>query len=490
MTKPSLPPLKPKSNISDTIPVTGRWIAMSALLVANFMNIMDVTIVNVAIPSIQKNLGANDSQIEWIIAIYMLTFALLLLPSGRLGDVFGKRQMFMAGVTIFTMGSAACGMASSVDFLIPARILQALGGAMMTPQILAMVPILFLPEERGAVFALFGLTAGMAAVAGPPLAGFLIHANLFDLGWRPIFLVNVPVGMIAILAVQLFGPKTMSHRGDQIDIIGIILAMITLLCILFPLIEGRQLGWPMWCYATLALALPMAWTFLRWEKRRATQDLAQLLPERLLKNENYILGTGLAALLFSGIPGFFFIWAVTLQSGNGLSALESGITTMPFPIGVLFASIISGRLGSSRLRLRISFGALLLAAGLAGVYITVPSQGEDLVRSAFVLPLIVAGLGLGLAISPLFQIVLYNVSSKDTGSASGALQAFQQVGGALGLAIVGEAFFSTVHKGIALGGDAKTVFADALSNGLLFCISVFLLLAILVWRLPKPIMQI
>ena len=290
MTKPSLPPLKPKLNISDTIPVTGRWIAMSALLVANFMNIMDVTIVNVAIPSIQKNLGANDSQIEWIIAIYMLTFALLLLPSGRLGDVFGKRQMFMAGVTIFTMGSAACGMASSVDFLISARILQALGGAMMTPQILAMVPILFLPEERGAVFALFGLTAGMAAVAGPPLAGFLIHANLFDLGWRPIFLVNVPVGMIAILAVQLFGPKTMSHRGDQIDIIGIILAMITLLCILFPLIEGRQLGWPMWCYATLALALPMAWTFLRWEKRRATQDLAQLLPERLLKNENYILG--------------------------------------------------------------------------------------------------------------------------------------------------------------------------------------------------------
>jgi MFS family permease len=392
-------------------------------------------------------------------------------------------------VAVFTLGSALCGLAGSVNFLIFARMFQALGGAMMTPQVLAMVPILFPPKERGAVFALFGLTAGMASVAGPPLAGFLIYANFWDMGWRPIFLVNIPVGFIAILAVLRFGPKTTAQRGGDIDIIGIILATIALLFVLFPLIEGRQLDWPIWCYVMLASAFPMAWAFLLWEKRRATQNLAQLLPMRLLKNENYVLGIGLAALLFSGIPGFFLVWAVTLQSGNGLSALESGLTTMPFPVGVLLASIISGRLGNRRPRVRIFFGALLLAIGMGGIYVTVPSHGEDLVKSAFILPLIIAGLGLGSSISPLFQTILSNVSPQETGSASGALQAFQQLGGVLGLAIMGEVFFSAIHQGMATGRDVKPIFAAALSHGLLFCISVFLLLAILVWRLPKPTLQ-
>ena len=474
---------------TDPTPIAGRWIAMSALLVANFMNLVDVTIVNVAIPSIQQAFGANDSQIEWVIAIYMLTFALLLLPSGRMGDVFGKRQMFVAGVTVFTLGSALCGMAGSINLLIFARMFQALGGAMMTPQILAMVPILFLPKERGAVFALFGLTAGMASVAGPPLAGVLIHADLWALGWRPIFLVNVPVGVIAILAALRYGPKTTTNRGGAIDGVGILLATTTLLLLLFPLIEGRQLGWPLWCYALLLAAAPMGLAFLKWENRRAAQGLAQLLPVRLLENMDYLLGTGLAALLFAGIPGFFLIWAVTLQSGNGLSALQSGLTTMPFPVGVLLASILSGRLGNRRPRLRISAGAVLLALGVAGIYVALPNGGAPMVRSAYILPLMIAGLGLGSAISPLFQTVLFNVSPQETGSASGALQAFQQVGGALGLAIMGEIFFSSLHESMKTGTSLPGAYASALSQGLIFCICVFLLLAALVWRLPKPQLQ-
>ena len=191
----------------------GRWIAMAVLLLAGFMNLVDVSIVNVALPSLQHAFDASDSQIEWVVAAYVLVLALGLLPFGRLGDIVGRRRMFVAGVAVFTLGSAICGLAPSMGALVAARVVQGIGGAMMTPQTLAIVPALFPPHERGKAFSLFGLTAGLATVAGPLLGGLLIDADLFGLGWRPIFLVNVPIGLLAVILALYYVPELPGRRA-------------------------------------------------------------------------------------------------------------------------------------------------------------------------------------------------------------------------------------------------------------------------------------
>ena len=217
-------PPTPAASAADAPPVAGRWIAMSILLVANFMNLIDVTIVNVALPSLQDAFGATSSQIEWVVAAYILFFALLLLPAGRLGDILGRRRMFLIGVAVFTLGSALCGLAPSIEGLVAARIFQAVGAASMTPQTLAIIPVIFAPKDRGAAFALTGLTAGLAAVAGPVLGGWLIETDIWGLGWRPIFLVNIPVGIAAILLALRFLPKVPGHPGMGLDLVGTALA--------------------------------------------------------------------------------------------------------------------------------------------------------------------------------------------------------------------------------------------------------------------------
>lgn len=467
-------------------PRPGRWIAMAALLVAGFMNLIDVTIVNVAIPSLQDAFQATDSQIEWVVAVYILTFALLLLPAGRLGDVVGRRKMFIAGVCVFTFGSALCGLAPTIYGLVGARVLQGVGGAMMTPQTLAIVPALFAPKERGLAFALFGLSAGLASVTGPVLGGFLIGANFWGLDWRPIFLVNVPVGVIAVMGALRFVPDLPGNKGLEIDGVGIALAATTLLLVLFPLIEGRQLDWPVWIFVMMASAAPMLAIFLWWQRRRAGLGKAQLLPVTLMRNRNFMVGTGLVMLLFAGIPGFFLVLAILLQVGNGLTPLQSGLTTIPFSVGVLCASLGAGRLGNRQLRPRIMVGGLLLATCMILLPFVTPDQTDTINRAAFILPLFLGGLGLGTAISPLFNSVLSQISDGDTGSASGALQSFQQLGGALGLAVMGQLFFGHVAVAMQAGGDKVQVYSDGLQMALWFSTASFLCLAVLVWRLPVP----
>ncbi|MGR3626533.1 MAG: MFS transporter [Limimaricola sp.] len=462
----------------DDTPLRGRWIAMAALLVAGFMNLIDVTIVNVAIPSLQAAFDATDSQIEWVVAAYILSFALFLLPAGRLGDVVGRRRMFVIGVTVFTIASALCGLAPGIGSLVAARALQGIGGAMMTPQTLALVPALFPPRERGAAFALFGLSAGLASVTGPVLGGFLIGADIAGLDWRPIFLVNIPVGVVAVLAAMRFVPKIPGDKALRLDLVGMALAGTGLMLLLFPLIEGRQLGWPLWCFAMMAAAGPVGAGFVAWQRRQARAGAPQLIPASLLANGDYVTGSMLATLLFAGIPGFFLVFAIFLQVGFGLTPLQSGITTMPFSLGVLGASILSGRLGTRWPRERITAGAVLLVIGMTALRLVLPDDGGALSRMAFVVPLALAGLGLGTAVSPLFQTVLANVADRDTGAGSGALQSFQQVGGALGVSVMGQLFFGSLRAG---GGHP-----EALTAALWFNAAAFLAVALLVWRLPEP----
>ncbi|WP_093992959.1 MFS transporter [Flavimaricola marinus] len=474
------------SVVTEPAPLKGRWVAMFALLISAFMNLIDVTIVNVAIPSLADAFGATDSQIEWVVAVYILVYALLLLPMGRLGDVIGRRRMFVIGVIVFTIGSALCGMAPSIYGLVGARVVQAIGGAMMTPQTLALVPVLFPPSERGLAYALFGISAGLASVTGPLLGGLLIGADLWGLDWRPIFLVNIPVGVLAVAGAMRFVPKVPGDAGLRLDYGGVMLAGLALLLILFPLIEGRQIGWPWWCFALIALAFPVFYGFLAWERRQAAKGAPQLVPASLLSNPQFVVGSGIVVLIFAGMPGFFLVMAVLLQVGNGLTPLESGLTTLPFSVGVIIASGVSGRLGLRWPRRRIATGALSMAVGMTILRWAVPEAGETLQRSAFVLPLFIAGLGLGTGISPLFTTVLSSVTGDDSGSASGSLQSFQQVGGALGLAVVGEIFFSYLRVNLPGAADPALVYSEALRWAVLFNITSFIVVALMVWRLPQP----
>ena len=468
------------------IGVPGRWIAFGVLLGAGFMNLLDLTIVNVALPSLQTAFNATTSQIEWVVAAYILVFALGLLPAGRLGDIYGRRALFIAGVVVFTIGSALCGFATSIETLVAARVVQAMGSAMMTPQTLAFVPALFAPREQGVAFALGGLSAGMASVVGPLLGGLLIGADIWGLGWRPIFLVNLPFGVLAIVMALKYVPKLKPQPNMGNDFVGIGLAGIALLMVVFPLIEGRQLGWPVWCFALMAAAMPMAAVFIGWQHRQAKRGAAQLLPVALLANRQFLIGTGLAALLFSGIPSFFLVLAIYLQSGFGLVPLQSGLTTIPFSVGVLVASVIASKLGLRWQRQRITVGALCLMVGMIIVRFVVAGTEDAIVWAWFAPPLFLAGVGLGSTISPLFQMVLSSVAGRDAGSASGALQSFQQVGGALGVAIMGQIFFSTLMKG---GAAPHALYSDALRYALIYNICAFAVISMAVWLLPKPILR-
>lgn len=464
-----------------------RWLAMAVLLLAGFMNLLDVTIVNVALPSMQQNLGATPAQIEWVVAAYTLAFSLALLPFGRLGDTFGRRRMFLAGVVCFTIASALCGMAPTMETLIVARAAQGVSGAMMAPQTLAIAQVIFPPKERGAAFALFGLTASFASVTGPIVGGLLIGADIGGLDWRPIFLVNIPVGIFAVVMALRFVPAIPGHRGAGVDGGGIALAALTLFLLVFPLIEGRDLGWPAWIFAMIACSLPAGYLFVRWQFAQASRDRPQLLPASLLSNHGFVVGTLISSAFFSGIPGFFLATAVFFQTGYGLTPLQSGVTTLPFSLGVMAASILSGRLGVAWQRERAVAGALMLMAAMIWLQMVASAQGETLDRLAFAAPFVLGGIGMGTAIAPLFQLILANVAGRDAGSASGAVQSFQQAGSALGVAIVGQLFFATFARLMALDGPSPlSAWRSAMVAAVWYEIAIFALVAASVFLLKKP----
>ncbi|RKE86410.1 DHA2 family efflux MFS transporter permease subunit [Rhizobium sp. AG855] len=461
-----------------------RWTALAVMMLANFMNLLDVTIVNVALPSLQSGLGATSSEIEWVVAGYVLVFALGLLPFGRLGDVRGKKRVFLAGVGAFTFASLLCGLAPGIDSLIAARLLQGAGAAIMTPQVLAIAQMMFPPKERAAAFSLFGLSAGLASVSGPLLGGWLISLDLFGLGWRPIFLINIPVGLVTILLGWRLIPALPVRPGLKNDLVGIVLAAFAIFCVIFPLIEGRGFGWPAWCFAMLALSVPFAIAFALWERRQHRTKGPELLPLNLMTNRNYVIGTLMTATFFSTLPGFFLTFAMFLQQGFGFTPLQSGLTTVPFSSGIFVASLISGRLGNITPRLRVITGVLMVIVGMAALRYQVLGFGDVADRVALLPWLLLSGLGMGIAIAPMFQLVLAGVPPHDAGSGSGALQAIQQVGSALGIAIVSQIFFADLSTNVAAGMANHAAYIHALATGLFYNFAGYtlVLVAVLLMR--------
>jgi EmrB/QacA subfamily drug resistance transporter len=463
-----------------------RWPALFTILMAMFMNLLDVTIVNVSLPSLQKDMGASSTEIEWVVAGFIVTFALGLLPFGRYGDIVGKKKMFLFGVAAFTLASILCGAAPNIEFLVTARVIQGAAGAIMTPQVLSIAQTIFPPHERAAAFSLFGLTAGLASVIGPVLGGLLLNADLFGLTWRPIFLMNIPVGILALVLGAKFIPTIPGHIGMRNDFGGILIVCAAMFLLIFPLIEGSNYAWASWCFLMMAGSAAMFVLFVFWESRQNRHGQPQLLPVTLMKNRNFIIGAFMSLTFFSAIPPFFLIFALYLQSGFGLNPLWSGITTLPFSIGVLIASAISGRIGAKWQRERIAAGIATIFVGILSLRFIALVLTDNFHYAIFVLPLLIAGIGLGVAMSPLFQTILSGVPVKDAGSGSGALQAIQQAGGAFGVAIVSQIFFGKLAAEFASGAIPTGAYTQALTTAVIYNLICYIIVFLCVFALKNP----
>ncbi|HEY6279398.1 MAG TPA: MFS transporter [Streptosporangiaceae bacterium] len=440
-----------------------RWLTLIILLLAAFMNLLDVSIVNIAIPSIQRNLHASYADVQWALAGYTLAYALVLITGGRLGDTFGRKRLFLIGVIGFTIMSALCGAAQSPGMLIASRVAQGAMGAIMVPQVLAVIQVIFPPAERIKALAGFGVTAGLGTVSGPLIGGLLIQHNLFGLDWRPIFLINVPVGIVAVVAAAVLVRESRAPSPPKLDPAGVGLITVALLLLLFPLVQGRQLGWPVWTFVSMAASAPVFALFVWYEQSKARRDGSPLVPMRLFRERGFSAGMAIAVTFFLGIASYGLVLTLFLQLGLGFTALHAGLTFLPFSLGVLVSSGAAARLAPRFGRGVTMAGALVIAAGMAGVIAATYHYGAAVTTWDLVPGLTAAGLGLGAVIAPLADIVLARVPRQDAGSASGVFNTGLQLGNSIGIALIGVIFFGMLGS---QSGPAASAVAPALRSGI------------------------
>jgi EmrB/QacA subfamily drug resistance transporter len=449
---------------AEDSPDPRRWIALAVILVAAFMDMLDSTIVNVAVPSIQRDLHAAYSATQWVIVGYALTFALGLITGGRLGDIYGRKRVFMVGVAGFTAASLMSALSPDPGTLIAARLLQGIFAAIMVPQVLAIIHATFPPQERAKAFGMFGGVAGLAAVAGLAVGGVLVDWNLFGLAWRLIFIINIPMGVAGFIVGWRAIAESRSPYALKLDVVGVILATLGMLLLVYPLLEGRDLHWPVWLYASMAASVPVFVLFVFYERYKVRKDNSPVVALHLFKARSFVAGLGVQVVFFVGVGIFFLGWTFYMQLGLGWSPLHAGLTSLPFSVGTFIASALSfGVLAGKFGRKLMQVGAVLSVIGLAGYIWVVNQWGATVTTWDMVPPLVVFGAGFGWVISPLPDIVLSSTPKKDAGSASGLVNTMQQVGASIGGALVTVAFFSLLGSFSAT--SANTV-APALRSDL------------------------
>jgi EmrB/QacA subfamily drug resistance transporter len=420
------------------------WLVLLVLCLGFFMILLDLTIVNIGIPSIIDGLHASLDSILWVLNAYILAYAVLLITAGRLGDMFGAKRLFLIGLAVFTAASIGCSLAQSPAQLIGARIIQGIGGAILTPQTLSMITNIFPAEKRGAAFGIWGAVAGVASVTGPTLGGFLVT----NYDWRAIFWINVPVGIIAFgLGIWLL-PSVRFGRAHSLDPVGVLLASAGLAALVFALIEGQRYHWGTFndtlsfdvggghfglvsIPALFILSAVLLALFVLWERGQAEP----LVPFSLFRERNFAIGNALSAIVSFGMLGLFLPLTIFLQSVLGFSALKAGLTFAPMSLVSMVVAPISGRLtdryGGKYI---LMLGLTLFGIGM-GLVIALSSLSSS--EFSYILPLIVAGIGLGCTFAPMTTVTMRRVDPRLAGAASGILNTIRQLGGAFGSAIVG-----------------------------------------------------
>jgi EmrB/QacA subfamily drug resistance transporter len=438
-----------------------RWRALAVTLVVGFMSLLDVTIVNVALPSMSRGLDASPQSVQWVVSGYALTFGLVLVAGGRLGDLVGRRRMFLIGLTGFTLTSAAAGAAPTAGLLVTARLLQGVAAGMLTPQNTGLIQELFRGDERGRAFGVFGTTVGVSAATGPVLGGSIIALFGPELGWRMVFLVNVPIGLLAMLLAARLIPRMPSRRGEvwhRLDPVGALLLGATVLCLLLPLVQSMSHPTTLW-WLLVPLAPLAGLAFGGWESWVIARGRSPLLDVRLVRQApGFTAGIVLQTVYFCGFSGLWLVLALFFQDGLGYSAFQSGLAVTPFAIGSAVTAVVAGRL-VGRLGRRLTVGGLVLViAGFAGLAVAVAAPERTALATA--LPLLVAGVGSGAVISPNITMTLMHVPPTMGGAAGGAIQTGARVGSAVGAAVLAASFRITLDgSGYATGARYAFAFA-------------------------------
>jgi EmrB/QacA subfamily drug resistance transporter len=453
-----------------------RWLALSVLLLAAVMDLIDISIITVALPTIRDDLDASSAALEWTIAGYTLAFALGLITGGRLGDVYGRRRIFLLGVAGFTAASLLCGLAWSSDVLIGARVAQGATAALMIPQILSSIQALFPPDERPKAYGMYGAFVGIAAVSGPLVGGLLVQADFFGLGWRPIFLINLPIGLLTLAATWALVRESRDEHPPRLDPVGVGLITAALLLLLYPLVQGHGLGWPTWTFVSMAASLPALALFALQQARRARRGASPLVPLSLFRERAFTGGVVAALTFFSGVVSFFLVLTLTLQVGLGFSPLHTALTFVPWSLALAAAAGASVQL-APRLGSRLTtVGALLMAVAMGGTLVTVDHFGDELSSWWLAPSLALGGVAMGMVAPTLVDVTLAGIDGHDAGAASGVLNTALQLGGAIGVAVIGVIYFDAVPS---------EGFVEALRDALWFQVGVYLLSALALLLLPR-----
>jgi len=454
-----------------------RWAVLALVLAAECMDLLDGSIVNVAAPAIRTELHASTAALQWIISGYALAFAIGLITGARLGDRYGRKRLFVIGSAGFAATSLAAALAVDPAMLIGCRLAQGAAAALLIPQGLGIIREVFAPAELGRAFAVFGPVIGLSAVLGPIIGGALVSLDAFGTGWRLIFLVNPPLAIAAAIGAARIMPESRAPRTPRPDGLGTTMCAAAMGLLIYPLIQGREAGWPAWTYLMMAGSVLAAGLLAAWSRRQGLRGHGTLIETSVFRHRGYSAGLASVVVFFAGMAGTLLTLTVYLQFGEHFSAVHAGLTLAPFAAGsavgaVLAATVIVPRLGRGALQI----AAVLIAAGawwLRGIIVT---HGLGTSSSELIPAQLILGTGIGMLVSPLFDFILASVGDHEVGSASGVLNATQQLASAIGVAAVGTIFFSTL---------TRSGFTAAISRSLEIQLGIAALLFVLALALPR-----
>ncbi|MFG1711039.1 MFS transporter [Nonomuraea sp. M3C6] len=458
-------------------------VKMLIVVAGMFMITLDFFVVNVAIPALRANLHASAAAIEFIVSGFSLAYAAGMITAGRLGDLYGRRRLFISGMVVFTLASLIAGLAPTVGVLIAARVVQGIGAAVMTPQMLAILNTSFTGPQRVRAFTAFALSMGIGATFGQLIGGLLISLNVAGWDWRTIFLINVPIGVTCLVLMPRFIPESHGAGRQGLDVVGAVLGSCGLLAIVLPLVEGREQGWPSWSWACLAVAGPLLATFAVWQRRMERKERAPLISLHLFRERAFSVGIVIILGFFTAMASFMLVLALYLQDGHGLSPLASGAIFGALGIGYVPAAFVAPRAATRLGRHVLSIGALIVAAGYALLVGTVSLIGVSGRASWMMAGLFVAGAGMALFANPATPTVLARVAPGHAAAAAGVLSTAQECGNALGVAAIGVVFFGALGHGHA--GDYAQAFEWSVAILAVFTVAVAALAQALP-RSPSP----